>query len=78
MKQFINLYLFLTLSSAVPYSFATDVSSVDTLPVVDHGVGFSLSLDYGCVFDCNLVKLIDKADSSLQDVFNLLCQRKWA
>jgi hypothetical protein len=49
MKQFLNLYLFLTLSSAVPYSFASDVPSVETPPVVDHGVGFSLSLDYGCV-----------------------------
>jgi hypothetical protein len=45
MKQFLNLYLFLTLSSAVPYSFASSVPSVETLPVVDHGVRFSLSLD---------------------------------
>jgi hypothetical protein len=51
MKQSLNLYLFLflMLSLAVSYSFAPNVSLVETLPVVDHGVGFSLSLDYGCV-----------------------------
>lgn len=49
MKNFLGFCLLFILSSACPYSIAIESPSAATLASVDHGVGFSLSLDYGYV-----------------------------
>lgn len=47
MKKFLCLCLLFTLSLACPFSLAAETRSPATLQSVDHGVGFSLALDYG-------------------------------
>ena len=49
MKQFFGLCLFVSLRFTFPFSFATGIASRELSQSVDQGVGFSLSLDYGCV-----------------------------